>query len=245
MDLFSKTELLTMIAIVGAILLIIMVLTILDFIDERKCKKNAVKNNLDEDLKEEIKIEPKVDLVIKEETISISNMVEIEEIEVLDFDEPIIEMKEEPANNVVNEIAVDSVEEVTFNDLVLETQINVKESNIVEVTEDQERAKEELKKLEMELEKQEDFYNTITNFELEQEENAIISYDELVKISDKLYDQNEYVQYDEGNEPITIDEVIKRFSNSDMVFENTANLDKLNNEIENKDKNYLRAYENE
>lgn len=85
----------------------------------------------------------------------------------------------------------------------------------------------------------------LTDYEKEQEENAIISYDELIKISDKLYDQNEDVQYDDGDEPITIDEVIKRFANNEMVFENTANLDKLNREIENKEQNFIKAYDNE
>ena len=83
-----------------------------------------------------------------------------------------------------------------------------------------------------ELSKEESYENTITNFELEQEENAIISYDELVKVSDKLYSQNEIVQYDDGDEPITIDEVIKRFSNNEMNFENTADYDKLNAKID-------------
>jgi len=245
MDLFSTKELITMIGIVGSILLIIIVLTILDFIDEIKSKKNIVKEEVNENFKEELKINVNEEVVIKNEEVNITNnLVEVEEIEILDFDEPVIEMKEENVNNVVNEVVIEEMEEVSFDNFVQEIKNDVVENNVVEITNEQERAKEELKRLEIELEKEEDFSNTITNFELEQEENAIISYDELIKISDKLYDQNEVVQYDDGDEPITIDEVIKRFSNNEMVFENTANLDKLNHEIGNKDQNYVKAYDN-
>ena len=50
--------------------------------------------------------------------------------------------------------------------------------------------------------------NSIDIFEDEQEEKAIISVEELTKKADALYDQNEITQYeDEGNEPITIQEL--------------------------------------
>ncbi len=52
----------------------------------------------------------------------------------------------------------------------------------------------------------------LTNFEQEQEENAIISIDDLLKRGNTLYDQNEVTQYkDEGNEPINIEELQQRF----------------------------------
>ena len=45
----------------------------------------------------------------------------------------------------------------------------------------------------------------LTNFEKEQEENAIISIDELMSKANAIYTQNEDIQYeDEGNEPISI-----------------------------------------
>lgn len=57
----------------------------------------------------------------------------------------------------------------------------------------------------------------IDRFEAEQEENAIISYHELLKVCDALYDKNEKVQYmDEGNEPINLDELRQRFSNTNI-----------------------------
>ncbi len=63
--------------------------------------------------------------------------------------------------------------------------------------------------LEKAKEKEED---KIRKFEAEQEENAIISYHELIKVCDELYDKNEKVQYmDEGNEPINLEELRSRF----------------------------------
>jgi len=229
MELFSMKELIIMASILGGILLIIMFLTILDFFDARKEKKMLKKEEKNKVINNEIKS--------KEES---KKEEKVEEIEILDFDEPVIEMKEELANNMVIEEQV-----VEFNDNKdsCESTIEKMDNNIVLVDE-KTRAKEELSRLEIELAKEEEFENTITNFELEQEENAIISYDELLKVSDTLYEKNEIVQYDDGDEPITIDEVIKRFANNDMVFENTANLDKLNHEIENNDKNLVEVYEN-
>ena len=42
-----------------------------------------------------------------------------------------------------------------------------------------------------------------------------------------------------------LDEVIKRFSSNDMVFENTADYDKLNRAVEGTDKNLIESYKNE
>ena len=86
--------------------------------------------------------------------------------------------------------------------------------------------------------------DTVTNFELEQERTAIISYDELVKLGDTLYTTNEITQYDDGDEPITIDEVIKKFANNDMVFENTANYEKLDKSMD-KETKLIESYKNE
>lgn len=268
MELFSKTEIIVMASILAFILFIIIVLTVLDFLDERKSRKNnallekeendkeneievtktidkkedIVKQEIVVDIKKEENNNIQEDLIIEEE----NSEVLIEEIEILDFDEPVIEMKEEINNNEViletKEEVILPVEEIKYEEFV---PVVEEESNILVIENEQQRAIDELKKLEEELQKEESFENTITNFELEQEENAIISYDELIKVSDKLYDQNQIVQYDDGDEPITIDEVIKRFSSNDMVFENTADYDKLNRAVEGTDKNLIESYKNE
>ena len=69
-----------------------------------------------------------------------------------------------------------------------------------------EKEKEEAKKVLKENAPTKD--EIIDEFESSQEENAIISLDEFNKISDRVYDENEEVQYkDEGNEPISIQEL--------------------------------------
>ena len=72
-----------------------------------------------------------------------------------------------------------------------------------------ERITEELKKLENE-EKEENI--ELTKFETEQEENAIISLDELIAKGKTITEQNEVTQYqDDGNEPISIKELEERY----------------------------------
>ena len=72
-----------------------------------------------------------------------------------------------------------------------------------------ERITEELKKLETE-DKSENI--ELTKFETEQEENAIISLDELIAKGKTITEQNEVTQYqDDGNEPISIKELEERY----------------------------------
>ena len=93
---------------------------------------------------------------------------------------------------------------------------------------DQATAQLELKKLEDELRRQEELQSntteeTISNYEEQQEENAIISLEELVRKSKDIYEANELTQYkDEGNEPISLQELEERagLSNSDTAIYN-------------------------
>ena len=96
-----------------------------------------------------------------------------------------------------------------------------------ETVPNREMAVEMLLNVEKTMAREEKFEDTITNFEMEQEKTAIISLDELSKLSDNLYTSNEFNQYDDGDEPITIDEVIKKFNNSNISFENTATYTKF------------------
>ena len=66
-----------------------------------------------------------------------------------------------------------------------------------------------------------------TFFEKEQEENSIISYDELVKASQNIDETNDLLLADEGSEPITIEELYKKhndeenkdFDNPEFIFD--------------------------
>lgn len=202
MNLFSEKELLVMMIVVGGLLVIIIGLTILDIKDylKNRKKKEIIETSLE---KEEVEVSE----VVVNNPPEDSMTAVLEEIEVLDFDdEPVLVKKEK-----VNQISY--VEE---------------EVSYVSVSNEKEDAIKELERVTLELEmvdNKDPFEDTITNFEIEQEENAIISLDELTKISNNLYDSNEYVQYDDGNEPITIDEVINKYNNNlQTEVDNTNNV---------------------
>ena len=105
-------------------------------------------------------------------------------------------------------------------DLDLTQSINLKDELHINDVKHHEDVKEDLDKvqyvIDLEDKKDKDHLNnyedTITSFELEQEENAIISLDELSKISDRIYDENEPVQYDDTDAPISIDEIMSKFN---------------------------------
>ena len=104
-------------------------------------------------------------------------------------------------------------------DLDLTQSINIKDELHINDVKHHEDVKEDLEKVQyvIDLEDKKDkdrinYEDTITNFELEQEENAIISLDELSKISDRIYDENEPVQYDDTDAPISIDEIMNKFN---------------------------------
>ena len=80
---------------------------------------------------------------------------------------------------------------------------------------------------------------TLTNYEEEQEENAIISLEELVKKSKEMYAANEVTQYaDEGNEPISLKDLEKRMKDVNtasyeepFIIENVVNDEIVNEEV--------------
>ena len=140
----------------------------------------------------EIKVEEVKQDVVEEEFIE---QLEDEELEPISIEEIVLEtMEEEP---VVEEVKVE--EELTYTSI---------EPN-------RQQAQEELMRLTLELEKTEQEQKNIdlTAYEEEQEENAIISLDELVAKSKEMYEANEITQYaDEGNEPISLEDLEKRMN---------------------------------
>ncbi len=88
------------------------------------------------------------------------------------------------------------------------------------IDEQKEEAQEELHQVVENLIEDKPDTIELTNFEIEQEENAIISYNELIKVSENLYEENEKTQYaDEGNEPITIEQLREKFETKEIVEE--------------------------
>ena len=205
---FSQNELMLMIGVVSVLLISISVLTILDIKDYLKAKNGLIveDDSLNEYLEEE-KVEP-ITVTETADTLVVENKEE-------DKEEIYLEEMEDETYEVKPEIA--KVEEEV---VVPQVEVNV-EAPTIEV----EEAKPEKKKLDAFLEYEEIENNLpnekddVTNFEAEQERTAIISLDELMKRSNELYSDNEIVQYDDGNEPISIDEVIKMFRKEEATTE--------------------------
>lgn len=149
------------------------------------------------------------------------------------YDEPVLEVIETPEEvTTVPIVAPERVESTPIVEEKVETPKVEEELQYTTIEPDQKTAQLELKKLEEELrrqqeeeiQEQEEVSNNIslTNYEEEQEENAIISLEELVKKSKDMYEANELTQYaDEGNEPITLQELEAKVGKESTKIEDT------------------------
>lgn len=187
--------------IMAALFLVIIILTILviitDIINKKKNKlaaQNLLNNgdsNMLDALKEEIKEEPPLDYT--------SDLSEYSDVLMVDGED--IKKEEEEHKEEIKYVEEDEELEKTKAQIELK---NLKEELLK--AELLEKEKEKAKKVLEENAPTKD--EIIDEFESSQEENAIISLDEFNKISDRVYDENEEIQYkDEGNEPISIQEL--------------------------------------
>ena len=128
-------------------------------------------------------------------------------------------------------VSNDTSEQVLENDVVetlnvvLDEDNNVKDEEVLQYTTiepQEEEAKRELQKITEQLQKEamEDNLIEHTEFEDEQEKNAIISMDELMSKADTLYVKNEETQYkDEGNEPISLQDLEEQYRKQKEMME--------------------------
>lgn len=197
--------------------------------------------------------------VIKENTVTLDNDT-IETLNVADVSEEVLNnsitsnddtlkteieefyMNEPVVSNisVVKEVASDafvSGESVTeVLDAVEETPKTEEVLQYTTIAPQEEEAKRELQKITEQLQR-EAMENSLiehTEFEDEQEKNAIISMDELMSKADTLYVANEETQYkDEGNEPISLQDLEEQYKKQKEVIE-TIDVEEISPvEIEN------------
>ncbi len=165
-----------------------------------------------EEKPDEILITKEVKPEVKKEEIYLEEMDD-EKFDVKKEVKPIIQEIKEDVKGIKEEVQQKVEETKEIKEAVVQKVEEVKEEVIAPSIEKKEKKRldviEELTELEDKLPNKKD---DVTNFEMEQERTAIISLDELMQKSEELYNDNEYVQYDDGNEPITIDEVINRFN---------------------------------
>ena len=192
LNLFTEKELIIMLSVVCFLLLIVIILTISDILNR---KKEIILEEEQEELSP----------IQKEEMIAMTTQVQEEVLENNN-----IEIQE------VNEVVTD--EEIESLDLEppMIKKIETVETNL----DNKEKALVELAKIEDTLEHQVSLEDTLTNLETIEEENAIISYQELLENTNELTT----VMEDDGDEPITLDEVFKLFNgnNDDGIIINES-----------------------
>ena len=151
----------------------------------------------------------------KEENIQpIVEEIQEEVVENLEFIEPI-----NVEDIVLSSMPEEQLEVIEEQPEIIEVQPEVEiiepeeELQYTTIEPNRQQAQEELMRLTEELEKAEQETKAIdlTAYEEEQEENAIISLEELVRKSKEMYESNEITQYaDEGNEPISLEDLERR-----------------------------------
>ena len=192
LNLFTEKELIIMLSVVCFLLLIVIILTISELLNR---KKEIILEEEQEELSP-IQKEEMIEMTtqVQEEVLE-NNNIEIEEVNEVVTDEEIESLDLEPP-------MIKKIETV-------ETNLDNKEKALVE-----------LAKIEDTLEHQVSLEDTLTNLETIEEENAIISYQELLENTNELTT----VMEDDGDEPITLDEVFKLFNgnNDDGIIINES-----------------------
>lgn len=155
----------------------------------------------------------------KVEPVSITNPKEKEVPPVIPIEEFEKQKEVKPQQEVIEQLIMPSVENIytEVKEQVEKDKAQTEELVYTEIEPNKEEAKAELQRVTEELLKTQEMQQQenidLTKFEEEQEENAIISMDELMKKSKDLYEQNEITQYeDEGNEPISLTDLEMRMN---------------------------------
>ena len=199
---------------------------VLEPVSEISHEEEKIENNNNSSAKEEVCIDNTNTNVSEEKPL----VIPIEEFEASKSIEDIYsEVKEE-----VESLEKNSTEELKYTDI---------EPNKEEAIAELKKVTENLLKKE-EQEKLEPENIELTKFEEEQEENAIISMDELLRKSNELYEKNEVKQYeDEGNEPISLQDLEARMNNIKSEIEAIEVEDKKDNSIVENITNNIPIYE--
>lgn len=215
--------------IIYALIALMAILLIIIFTLDAKSKRKAPSDDKIviegttpiEKYQEANKLQEKIEKKIEEleKSASQEEQIQQEEIKITDSSKIKEENKQE---NLVEK----------KEDIPQEKEENIKYVPEKTIDEQKEEAKEELHQVVEDLIEDKPDTIELTNFEIEQEENAIISYNELVKVSENLYEENEKTQYaDEGNEPITIEQLREKFGSNEEIKEEKVTIPKKENDL--------------
>lgn len=176
-------------------------------------------DNKKEDLTAESLDESEIVEVIEETTPVEPVTIEPIEVPVIETEQAKVEA-EEHKEEIENTISVEenpTVITITAEEEVLEVQPEViepvketEELTYTSIEPTKQEAQAELRRLTEELEaasSSQEENITLTSFEEEQERDAIISLEELIKRSKEMYESNEISQYDDENIPISLSDL--------------------------------------
>ena len=234
----TSKEIMIVYIVAGCACLLCLIIYIVEKNNEKFRKRHNTKelNKLVEMVKEEVdeptqEVEVMYDEPVLETLEEKTEVVELLE-DVPSVKEEVVVAPVEVLQEVKTEVTPIITEEMKNDLIVIEDEVIEEEKEEIQVVEDekveeelqyttiepdQATAKLELQKITEELKKQEqqEVENiALTNYESEQEENAIISLEELIKKGKEMYESNEVTQYaDEGNEPISLNELAGLRSN--------------------------------
>lgn len=180
----------------------------------RKKQNTKELNKLVEQVQDEV-MEEEIPVSYSEEPVLLT--INPEESALNELLEPTIELES------IEELKEEKIEEEEKPFIIEPIDIVEDELEYTTIEPDQEEAKEELRKITEELQKEEEIEKTgaisLSNYEEQQEADAIISLDELLEKGKDIYKANEVSQYaDEGNEPISINELNHEFKSYDEPF---------------------------
>ena len=180
------------------------------------------------------------DAVSYHEQIVIENT--LEETSIDDTVNEIVNDEVEVSTDVVSEIPVsENIVDISLNSISEESKNEELQYTSIEPS--MEDAKRELDRVREELRNKENMQDdmeniALNNYEEEQEANAIISLEELIKRSKDMYEANEATQYaDEGNEPISLQDLEKKVGekassfDEPFIIENVVPASELQEEI--------------
>ena len=214
-EFLTSKEIIVVYIVAAVACLLCFIIYLVEKYNDRGRKRHNTKelNKLVEQIKEEVEIAPEEEvtepiLQVIESTPQVENVYEDDSLD----NEDIKKIVQEISTEVIQEITTEAIKEKVIEEEPIELLDDELEYTSIEP--DVNVAKEELHKITEELKIQEEKVENVvensalTDYELEQEETAIISLEELVKKSKEMYEANELTQYkDEGNEPISIGEL--------------------------------------
>ncbi|MBQ8892731.1 MAG: hypothetical protein IJ068_07720 [Bacilli bacterium] len=214
LDLFTKREIIIIGAVIGTLILIVLIMTLIDVLSKRKKENDELEMAFDDLDIVPIKIDKSVSDVKETEKIEETKELDVQEVEIpndLDKSEQVnINLVSEEKDEIKNIVQVEeNVKKVNYIEPIIID--DFEEDKVVEQIDSKTVAQIELTELEKKLENPKSLEDTLYDLEIEEEENAIISYQELLETTREL----NVIPTDSGDEIISLKEMINMYEITD------------------------------